>query len=323
MRTKIYITLLAFLVAACGGDDNATLESSYLDKDWLAITDSADPLDHARYEVYHDKGISIYYTDTLGKEFRYINAYGDSIIHFEKLDPFYSVTGVDASTTYILSKNRDDLYNGVLFVKENVLPILPTAFYPRNILLVNELTLNVFETEDRGRRFGNVYDGYRTLIISNVGRLDDMTPDERAMLAAEIAATVWYGHAQHLLLEMQEFFRVSEAQWISAPQRPSVYYTLISTGSADIYRPHWHAYGFLASSPNMPGQLRPNPSVPGEYSMYYTPSREEDAIAFFTTFFFYTSEAFDAMYAGVTGYNLLRQKFDIIRDIVELIKNTR
>jgi hypothetical protein len=320
MRTKAYITLLALLVAACGNDDDGTLDPSYLDKDWLAITDSADPLDHSRYEVYRDKGVSIYYTDTIGKEFRHVNVYGDSIIHVEKLDPFYSVTGEDASTTYLLSKNRDDIYNAVLFVKENVLPAIPPALYPRNILLVNELTLNAFSTEADGKRFGNVYNGYRTLIISNVGRVGSMTPAEKKQLVEEVTATVLYENSRsRFLADLEIFFAVSESLYTPETSRPSVYHQMISSGSAVNYKPHWYQYGFLNSSPSMPGQLTPNPSVPGEYSRYYTPSQDEDAHDFFTAVLRYTGEEFDAEYSAVAGYELLRQKYDMICAIVDAI----
>jgi hypothetical protein len=318
MRTKAYITLLVLLVAAaCGNDDDGTLAPSYLDKDWLAITDSADPLDHARYEVYRDKGVSIYYTDTLGKEFRHVNAYGDSIIHVEKLDPFYSVTGEDASTTYLLSKNRDDIYNAVLFVKENVLPAIPPACYPRNILLVNELTLNAFNTEAQGRRFGNVYNGYRTLIVSNVGRVGGMIPVEKKQLMEEVTATVLYENSRsRFLVDLELFFAVSESLYTPEGNRYSVYNQMISSGT-DNYKPHWYQYGFLNSSPSNPGNLAPNYSVPGEYLRYNTPTRDEDARDFFAAVLHYTGEEFDAEYSAVAGYELLRQKYDMIRNIVD------
>jgi hypothetical protein len=315
---------LASLLAACNGDEDGTLDPTYLDKDWLAIEDSADPLDHARYEIYRDHGISIYCTDTIGKEFRHVNVYGDSIIHVEKLDPFYSVTGADESTTYLLSKDRDALYRGVLFFKEQVLPRLLPAFYPRSILLVNELTLNAFSTEAQGKRFGNVYNGFRTVIISNVGRLDGMTTGEKTNLMQEIVATIWYDYARVThAAGLERFFQVSEALWVPQVNAPGVYYTMISSGAAATYKPHWYLYGFLASSPSMPGQLAPNPSVPGEYTRYYTPTRDEDAIMFFTAVFRYTPDEFQAVHGSDAGYELLREKYDLILEIVNTIRNTR
>ncbi|MDR2130357.1 MAG: hypothetical protein LBP56_04205 [Odoribacteraceae bacterium] len=326
MKTYIKITLftLTALLAACKGDDDGPLAPTNLDKDWLLVEDNNDPLDHACYEIYRDLGISVYYTDTLGKEFRSINAYGDSIINIEKLDPFYSVTATDASTTYLLSKDRDALLNGVLFFRERVLSGLPPALYPHTILLVNELTLNAFLTAERGKRFGNVYNGYRTVIISNVGRLGDMTDEEKGNLTEEIIATIYYHHARdHHAQQLEIFFGISEASWTPQALFPSAYYTMVSSGMAATYKPHWHQYGFLISSPSMPGQLSPNLSVPGEYTRYYTPTRDEDAIQFFIAAFHYTAEEFEAEYGSVTGYDLLRAKYDLIREIINTIKNTR
>jgi hypothetical protein len=320
MRTKTYITLLALLVAACGHDDDATLEPTYLDRDWLAIADSPDPLDHLRHEIYRDKRVSVYYTDTIGKEFRHVNVYGDSVIHVERLDPFYAVASVDASTTYLLSKNRDDLLDAVLFIKENVLPAIPPAFYPRSILLVNELTLNASATEANGKRPGNLYSGYRSLIVSNAGRVGGMTPAGKKQLVEQIAAAVLYDKtAPSFAVQMELFFAVSERLFTPQTLQPTVYSQQISSTSAINYKPHWNQYGFLNSSLNRPGQLAPNPSVPGAYTRYYTPSREEDAIDFFMAALRHTGEEFDAAYAGVAGHEILRQKYDIIRAIVDAI----
>ncbi|MDR0766052.1 MAG: hypothetical protein LBF09_03825 [Odoribacteraceae bacterium] len=324
MKTNVYPLLLTILLAACHSDDEGLLSPSLLDKDWLRVEDSTDPLDRARYEIYREHGISIFYSDTLGKLFRGINVYGDSIIHVEKLDPFYSVTGQDASTTYALSKNRDDLLDGVRFFKENILPTLLPAFYPGTVLLVGELTLNAFNTEDRGKRPGNVYNGYRTMILSNVGNVGNMSGDERRALTEDIAAATWYKYASaRHAVSLELFFAVSEALYTPQPSQPSVYFMMISSGVTVNYKPHWYQYGFLESGPSMPGQLAPNPSVPGEYTRYYTPTRDEDAIMFFRAVFHYTPEEFDAEYGDVNGHELLRQKYDMIHAIVSTIKNTR
>ncbi|MDR1415241.1 MAG: hypothetical protein LBI96_05475 [Odoribacteraceae bacterium] len=325
MKTKKYITAIAALVtllAACNRDDDKTLAPTNLDKDWLAISDSPDPLDHLRYEIYRDLGVSVYYTDTIGKEFRYINVYGDSVIHVEKVDPFYSVTAMDAANTYLLSKNREEIRLATLFVRDSIISALPPALYPSTVLLTSELTLNAFDTEARGKRLGNVYNGYRSVIISNTGQFSTMSAIDKSHLKEEIVATICYGYANaNFNIRLAEFYKVSEDLFTPQTLMPSVYYLLISSGNAAVYRPHWNYYAFLISSPNMPGQLQANANIPGEYTRYYTPSKEEDASSFFLAVFRYTPAEFDAEYSTLPGFSDIRRKYDIIRAITDAIIN--
>ena len=153
---RIFLILLtvAFLYN-CSNDENGTLSPTYKDIDWFAIADSDDEVDHLRHEIWRDYGISIYYSDTIGTQFRGIDHYGDSIIHHEILKINYTIEGGELVTeTYELSKNRNSIKNGVLFIKNEVIPRMVPAAYPRSVLLVEYLVLQANKTESEGKREG-------------------------------------------------------------------------------------------------------------------------------------------------------------------------
>ena len=50
MKKAIYAAVAALLVAGCGKDKD--LSPSGLDRNWFAVEDSSDPVDHLRYEIY-------------------------------------------------------------------------------------------------------------------------------------------------------------------------------------------------------------------------------------------------------------------------------
>ena len=49
MKKAIYAAVAALLVAGCGKDKD--LSPSGLDRNWFAVEDSSDPVDHLRYRL--------------------------------------------------------------------------------------------------------------------------------------------------------------------------------------------------------------------------------------------------------------------------------
>ena len=64
MKKAIYAAVAALLVAGCGKDKD--LSPSGLDRNWFAVEDSSDPVDHLRYEIYSQTGIALFRNDTIG-----------------------------------------------------------------------------------------------------------------------------------------------------------------------------------------------------------------------------------------------------------------
>jgi len=326
MKQKIISYFFFGAIAFFSGcsDEDSNLQPSGMDVDWFAITDSSDPTDHLQYEIYRDFDISVYYTDTLGSQFRGINGYGDSIFYYEKLSPFYGVTSTRSDIVYTLSGNRNAIHAGVSLFKDEILPELPAILYPRSVLLVDNLTLRADKTAAEGKREGSVFQGLRTTIIGKLWQIPSMSTTDRKLFVAEVLAAIWYTHlTEHYAEEMEAFYSISESLWPVTARTASIYFQLISSGTADTFKPHWYAYGFLLSSPSMPGQVNPNISVPGEYTMWYTPSQEEDATQYLTAVLSESEAMFQAKYGNATGYDVMLEKFRHIKALVDNVKLNR
>ena len=90
MKTySLYFLLIIFFISC--SDEDKTLTPSYADINWFELSDSPDELGHMCYEIYKNTNISVFYSDTIGRQFRGIDGYGDSIIHYEIINPQYKI----------------------------------------------------------------------------------------------------------------------------------------------------------------------------------------------------------------------------------------
>ena len=319
MRFYIFTLLLSAFFIGCS-DENKTMEPTYRDVDWFAIKDSEDATEHLRYQLYRKTGISVFYTDTIGKEFRGINGYGDSIIHHEVLTPYYVISGTTNTITYIFSKDKTEIHNGIVFLDDQVIPLLIPAAYPRSFLLVEELILNARSTEAQGKREGDVYKGMMTTLVSRVGLLGTMTMEDKRVLATKIAATEWYKYLnENHISVIHKFCAISDGsvEWTDQSST-STYNRVTNTTASGIfslpYKPHWNGYGFLISNPNQVGQLQGGPAV---YGRYYTPTVEQDVTSFIEVVLRYSQPEFQALYEGIEGVEYLIAKYLVIKEILD------
>ncbi|MCL2561903.1 MAG: hypothetical protein FWE10_06255 [Rikenellaceae bacterium] len=349
MKIKQYIALFAaaLFVAACSNDDNGRLSPSGQDIDWFALSPSSDPTDQLRYEIYRDYGISVFYNDTIGRQERGIDGYGDPIVHYEMLDPFYYVTGFGVGN-YELSTNRTAIHTAVGIIRDRIISGLIPGSRPRNILLVDRLTTTVMSGLTPVERELVIHVGLRSTIISKVGQLDGMTPAQMTAYANEVLGTMWYEYAMtNYEVQMNEFFQVSELQWppfiASGPSqsiyRPSQLNRLLFQSGAPgdpnavppipanqilnpNWRAHWNQYGFLTNS-LVTTYVWENPAGSGIFTTWTPPSEEEDATSFFIAAFNYTEAEFAAIYEKPDTnpyYFLLLEKFQLIKQLIEQIK---
>lgn len=338
---KLFIYFVAACLCACSGDDTGTLAPSGRDIDWFALEDSSDPLDHARYGIYSQYGISVYYDDVLGTEERGTDGYGDPIIHTEYLDPFYNVTGFDLAESYTLSSDRDALAAAVGIFESDIIPNLIPGRLPRTILLVDKL-IYTDPTSSSNTYEQAAWVGARTVIIGKVGALAAMTVDQLATYQSEVLGAVWYDYVRrHYTEQLDQFWAVSQALWTASrlaydtnPNNVIIYNQLVSTSpmptdpqwlaqwnaTKALYRNHWTKYAFLTNSLSKP-TVSPNPSVPDSPS-WYTPTQMEDAISFFGAAISMAEAQFTAKYEDDENpaWPQLLQKFRMIEDLIQTIK---
>lgn len=326
MKRLLYILFAVVFFYNCSNDENGTLSPTYKDVDWFAIADSDDEIDHLRHEIWRDHEISVYYSDTIGKQFRGIDHYGDSIVHYEVLKINYTIEGgATVTETYELSKNRNDIKNGVLFIKNDVLPRLVPATYPRSILLVDYLVLQANKTESEGKREGRLYKGMTTTVVSQIGNLVTMPKQVRDSFATEVAGMIMAEYVVETYgKELQNFYELSNKSvvWSAEWAWEHVIYdrTVLKTGSASSYAPflpHWNGYGFLNDSPVSNVRQVTN----GEITRFRTPSKVQDVAAYLQAVMLYDRATFSALYEGVVGYELIMQKYDIMKEVWSEMKN--
>lgn len=322
MKKYILMFFCATLIWSCNNDDNSTLEPSYTDVDWFEIKDGPDEIDHLRYEIYKSTGISVLYSDVLGTQFRGFDGFGDSIIHVQKLDPYYAITGRSGNISYTFSGNKTDIRNGVLFLKEEVIPLLNPVIYPRSFLLVESLILNASSTVAAGNREGNVFKGMMTTFVGYVSRMENLNTAEKHALAAEISAPIWTVYLEmEFTEELVPFYLVSNnsvTNWPTSATNKNTYNRDVRSnpGNYDIpTKPHWNEFGFLIRNPD----IISNTNIPT--LLYYTPTQTQDLTSFIQAALTYNEAEFQALYENVTGYNLLITKYRMIKGLIDEVNN--
>lgn len=313
MRTVYFTAFLLFIGISCS-DEDKRLSPSYKDTNWFIIEDSDDEIEHLRYCIYKKTQISIYNNNKLGEQIRGKDAFGDEVIHKEILEPEYWITRSD-NLSYTFLRKREDIKNGIVFVQNNIIENLPSSLYPRSILLVKDLYER--KKDDKWRR--NVYLRSMSLVISNIGKLTEMTNEEKKQLALEASTLLWYKHIEaNYTLLLSKFYTVSENSviWPSQNLDKKVYNRYVHPDNDDFphlyipFKPHWNNYGFLIC----------HPEKTSESGYYFTPTKEQDLRSFISTVLNYDQSEFTHLYKDKEGYNFLLEKYQLIKSIIEEIK---
>ncbi|MBC5623479.1 hypothetical protein [Butyricimonas hominis] len=204
MKNLIGILLLSlFALASCHDDENGTLSPSNVDVDWYVIKDNPnDELDHLIYEIYSKYKVPVYYNDTIGREYRGLDANGDSIIYYKTLMLGYSIEQNVTSMKYTLSEQRQDILEGVKFLEEYVIPFQQKGMKPRCFLLVEDL---IFSSDQI-----DLYYGMSGAVVSRVAELKEMTREDKEAFGLRIRGSEW-AHAlvNNYSKELEYFYGLS------------------------------------------------------------------------------------------------------------------
>ena len=321
---KLLTISLSALLLSCS-DDNKRLDPTDKDRNWFNLEDSPDELEHLRYEIFRETGITILYSDTLGFQDRGVNDYGDRVIHYEILNPGYIITSASNEIYYSFFSDRAAIKNGVTFLKEYVIPKLTPTIYPRSYLLVEKLVLNATMTLAQGRRDGEVYKGLMTT-VANTGTLASISTEGKRKLGGAIVAPEWYNYLiQHNSSDLDRFYDVSEHSVDLTGYTVTTVYdqrTHTSTGAYLPFTPSWHAYGFLSYDPNDIGTME-RFIVGGEYTRWFSPTKQQDAEAFIAIVQAYSESEFHELYKDEVGVEHLVAKYRILKEVMDNIKNNR
>lgn len=288
----LFILFLSMLFTAC--DDEAELTPSNLGKDWFAIEYSDDPVDQAIYQFYQATGIPVFYNDTIGQEIRTDN-WGNSYVHYEILQFGASSLGGTETPNPFMSYElcpKESVLDGLEFLQEEIIPVLPSSIKIRSFLLLKSLTPYNLTTTDTV-----AFKGLNTVLISRIPQLKQMSETERQDMKGSVLNAVLATPVAAYTEELAAFYKTTRS-----------YYTIDLYGCSGWY--FYNTYGF--SDPRTVGFLKD----PDPYDYSYMPSEKQDIGMYIKAMFIYTPEEFEAIYGA---FDAVMTKYNIMLSVLESI----
>lgn len=285
----LYILFLSVLFTACDKEDH--LKPSNVGRDWFTIEDSNDPVDHAIYQFYTETGIPVFYNDTIGEETR-VDHWGNSYTHYEILQFGSSSLGGTETPNPFSSYElcpKEDVVNGLEFLREEIVPVLPESIKITSFLLLKSLT-----PWNPAVVSNEAFKGLNTVLISRVSELKDMSDAERLNMKGAIFNAVLATPVSGYTEELAAFYQATRSC-----------YTENLYGCAGWY--FYNRYGF--SDPRAVGFLKdPNPSDYGSM-----PTEVQDVGMYIKAMFIYTPEEFEALYGA---FSVVMTKYEIMKTVL-------
>ena len=285
----LYILFLSVLFTACDKEDH--LKPSNVGRDWFAIEDSNDPVDHAIYQFYTETGIPVFYNDTIGEETR-VDHWGNSYTHYEILQFGSSSLGGTETPNPFSSYElcpKEDVVDGLEFLREEIVPVLPESIKITSFLLLKSLT-----PWNPAVVSNEAFKGLNTVLISRVSELKDMSDAERLNMKGAIFNAVLATPVSGYTEELAAFYQATRSC-----------YTENLYGCAGWY--FYNRYGF--SDPRAVGFLKdPNPSDYGSM-----PTEVQDVGMYIKAMFIYTPEEFEALYGA---FSVVMTKYEIMKTVL-------
>ena len=285
----LYILFLSFLFTACDKEDHLT--PSNVGRDWFTIEDSNDPVDHAIYQFYTETGIPVFYNDTIGEETR-VDHWGNSYTHYEILQFGSSSLGGTETPNPFSSYElcpKEDVVDGLEFLREEIVPVLPESIKITSFLLLKSLT-----PWNPAVVSNEAFKGLNTVLISRVSELKDMSDAERLNMKGAIFNAVLATPVSGYTEELAAFYQATRSC-----------YTENLYGCAGWY--FYNRYGF--SDPRAVGFLKdPNP-----YDYGNMPTEIQDVGMYIKAMFTHTPEEFEALYGT---FSVVMTKYEIMKTVL-------
>ena len=312
MKKVICMAVAALLVTGCGKDKD--LEPSGLDRNWFALEDSGDPVDHLRYEIYSRTGATFFRSDTIGSIDRGLDALGNPYIYYEVLDVNYAITSRIEVATYELSEDDAAITEALEVMRDEMLPLLPKKLYPRCFLLVDKLNISQTKNQDGE---ASAYKGMMTTVVGRLNAIKTMTAAEKTRLAAGVAGEIVSVYlVNECAAELEEFY--SKANTKTAGGDDYNFYTKsddIREKSPGTSRPafkDWKEYGFLVHDTSYTSFN----DTPGSRS-YKTVGQRRDVETFMVEVILGNDAGFEAAYAA---YPLILEKYALLKEVWAKVK---
>lgn len=126
MKTNPFIYLLVGLLfmGGCKMTDDILLPSKK-DKNYMVVYDEPGELNQLRYQIFKETKVPIFLNDTIAKEFRGFDVYGDSVFHYEILKASYDIDLQSDPLRTTPLKNDEDTKKALEMMRDFVIPNLP------------------------------------------------------------------------------------------------------------------------------------------------------------------------------------------------------
>ena len=301
LTTKIIhnCLLLLILTAMIACRKEAAIEPSNKKEFQLTITDNpSDPTDHAIYQFYKATGIPLYYNDTVSREQVDVIA-GVPVYSYQKLAVRYSPTGTQTLITFTLLSEKENLLPLLPYLKDSLLPQLPTTFPMQSLLVVQS-------SSQRGggnlpARRNRPFVGFNTLMLPIVNP-DAMSYLSNKKYIADVLATLAY----KMLFPTYE--KQLAAGFHSITQ---------STTSISMAIPHW----LTDLRPDGTAQLEDFSFLPASYMPALTPGmtpyKEYDLTAYLEAVFLFNNNTMMKFETDFAEYPLIIKKYNFLRKLLK------
>lgn len=185
---------------------------------YFEIQDQSGRFNHLAYEVYKAHGMPIFVNDTLGREERGTDAYGNPVIYYELFTLDYSITGQLGLAGIVLSSDTTAMVKATGLIRDRVLPSLPKQKInrPYSYLLVDSLYFRDYGWLGKDNSWwDNMQTGYahNNMMGTVVGKLSEigtMTDDETDYwVGSVIAVSIVPLMEEHFTSELNAFYAVT------------------------------------------------------------------------------------------------------------------
>jgi len=313
MKKIIYIAGIVVSVCMMACSDEDCLSPSFQDRNWwVNVDDPDDPLDHLIFKVYDRYKIPVFYNDTVGMVQRGEDAFGNPDIYYEVIKLNYTILGGMGDVPvarYTLSCDRDDIMDGVMLLRDYVLPKFPDYIpVPKSYLLVDTLWRGV-ESDQQIPYSAAAYAGMTTVAVGKLGEIKNMTEVEKLMfggeiLAASLSDVVYNDYTAELNVKFyKEVQKLGKGYW--------GYSNKVDVNNTSVFYPLWahrYEYGFL------------HPALDKEQvegALYYFPNKEQDVADFVALCLGFTEDEVKEAYGQ---YEHIMNKYYYMMEIIDAIK---
>lgn len=260
MRKILLINvLLGFLFTSCVKEDSITDSIIDFTTPYELNKSSDNHIDKRVKEMYDKYKVAIFFNDTIGKKFNYLDEKGDSVYLYEKLDMNWNFSSYEGGIRYdYVYLDTDEKKNKALDFVDVFLSGMSEKMLPFSILLADTVTVT-----DRGKSSTPLYKkGYRTLIISQFD--DDMNEEVIKKRSSEMITDILLDAIKANSKIVAEFASVSDKRkfykksWLGKSTDPNGQDLGVDLSGL---REKYKEFEFIPYKPDGQGGYKPRPDL--------------------------------------------------------------